>query len=148
MKEAKWSRNGMKMLIDSGWKEFDRQTNCIATGNGISNTQFSMCVRPWKETECNGFIFPEGHLLNFDMDYFRNFRVPEAIKSYLMDKSRNESVILYMFFVNKHGRVDPFFWVVTDYSYNKIMSRLVCPCGGRYTKRLSASMEILKYITK
>ena len=147
MKEAKWSRNGMKMLIDSGWKEFDRQTNCITTGPGICSTQFSMCVRPWKETECNGFAFPEGHLLESDLDPFKRFNVPETVMSYLRDKGRKESVILYMFFINDHGRVSPFFWVATDYSYNMIMSRLVCPYRGKYMKRFSASMEILKYIT-
>lgn len=37
----KWNKSGMKMIIESGFKEFDKQTNLITSGNCISNTQYS-----------------------------------------------------------------------------------------------------------
>ena len=33
MKEAKFNKTGTRQLVDTGWKTFDRQTNCISTGN-------------------------------------------------------------------------------------------------------------------
>ena len=148
MKECKWSKDGMKMLIDSGWKEFDRQTNLIDTGNVIANTQYSSFIRPWKETKCNGYTNPEGHLTNYDLKPFRNYWIPEDIEKYLIDHNRQESSILYMFFVrDKEGHVEPFSFVVTDYHHRLIMYRVRSYRGQRYMKRLIATKEAIKYIT-
>ena len=148
MKECKWSKNGSKMLIDSGWKEFDKQTNVIATGNVYATTQYSSFIRPWKETECNGFTNPEGHLMDYDLKSFRKYAMPEDIEKYLTDHNRQESVILYMFFVrDKGGRVEPFSFVVTDYHHRLIMYRVRSYRGQRYMKRLNATKEAIRYIT-
>ena len=148
MKECKWSKDGSKMLINSGWKEFDKQTNVIATGNVYATTQFSSFIRPWKETECNGFTNPEGHLMNFDMTPFRNHNIPKDIMDYLTDHNRQESVILYMFFIlDKDKHVEPFSFVVTSYNRRLIMYRVRSWRGQRYIKRLNATKEAIKYIT-
>ena len=138
----------MKMLIDSGWKEFDKQTNILSTGNVYAATQFSSFIRPWKEKECNGFVNPEGHLTNFDMEPFRKFRIPDDIHKYITDRNREESVILYMFFVrDKERHVNPFSFVITDNHHRLIMYRVRSYRGQRYMKRLNATKEAIKYIT-
>ena len=149
MKKSKWSKDGMKQIISSGWKEFDRQTNCIATGNVTANTQFSLFVRPWKETECNGFTRPEGHLLNYDLNQFGNHRIPQDIEEILRDEGREESVILYMFFtISKEKRVEPFAWVVTDRQHKLIMYRVVRYGNQSWQKRYDAAREAISYITE
>ena len=40
-----WNKNGMKMLINSDYKTFNKQTNLITNGNVISNTQYSNYIR-------------------------------------------------------------------------------------------------------
>ena len=148
MKESVLSKNGMKMIVDSGWKEFDKQTNCLATGNVYASTQVSSFIRPYGQTECNGFTMPEGHLMNFDMNPFRNFRMPRDIEKALKDVNRRESVILYMFFVrNKDRRIEPFCWTITDYHHRLIMYRVVADYRQNYNKRLEAAKEAMRYIT-
>ena len=147
MKKRVWRKDGMKQLISSGWKLFDQQTNCITTGNAYCNTQVSSFIRPWKETECNGFIRPEGHLLNFDLQQFNRFYIPWNIEKVLKDKERNDSVILYMFFVtNKEDRIEPFCWVITDRNHKLITYRVVRHCKQSYLKRYDAAHEAMSYI--
>lgn len=137
----------MKQIIDSGWKEFDMQTNCITTGNAYCNTQISSFIRPFNEMECNGYSFNKGHLMNFDLQQFQKFGIPENIRKILRNPEREDSVILYMFFVINKGRVNPFCWVVTDRNYKLIDTRLVVGYGQNFMKRVSAEREILSYIT-
>lgn len=148
MKKKTYTKDGMKQIVNSGWKLFDDQTNVITTGQVMANTQYSMCIRPWKETECNGWTNPEGYLMRFDMQPFTRHNIPRRIKELLEDAGREKGVILYMFFtINKWKRVEPFFWVVEDYDYNVVCSQLVVGYGQHYTKRLNAANKILKYIT-
>lgn len=147
MKQKTYNKSGMKQIIDSGWKEFDMQTNCITTGNAYCNTQLSSFIRPFNETECNGFSFARGHLLNFDLKQFQGFQIPENILKILRNPERMGSVILYMFFVADKGKIKPFCWVVTDRNYKLIDTCLVVGYGQSYMKRLSAKTEILSYIT-
>lgn len=148
MKKSVYSKDGKKQIINSGWKLFDNQTNCITSGQCVANTQFSMCIRPWKETECNGFQNPEGHLLDFDLKPFRTYRIPKSIKQILTDKEREQSVILYMFYTtSKEGRTEPFCWVVTDYDYKLIKYSIVYGYKQNYWKRYNAAQEAISYIT-
>ena len=147
MKKAIYSKNGMKQLISSGWKLFDKQTNCISTGNVISNTQFSSFIRPWNETECNGYTFSEGHLMNCDLEPFRKYRIPKQFLNLLEEKSRQDGVILYMFFVYKNGVLCPFSWVVTSSDDKLIKKAVVCSYNENKMKRFNALYEILNYIT-
>lgn len=152
MKKAEFNKRGTKMLIDTGWKKFDRQTNCITTGNAVCNTQISSFIRPYSDTECNGFTFKPGELLEADLKPFRKYNIPERILSSLDRTDREDDRILYMFFTTKLGstKADPFLWVVTTPgpARRKLVDRHVClRFGERYTKRMDAATEILKYIT-
>lgn len=147
MKKTTYSKDGMKQVISSGWRLFDRQTNCISTGNVIADTQFSSFVRPWRETECNGFIRPEGHLMDFDLGPFRKYGIPGRIMDILKDREREDSVILYMFFVCRDDAICPFCWVVTTGEHKLIRSVIVRSYGEHASKRVSALNEILEYIT-
>jgi hypothetical protein len=151
MKEKKFNKTGTKMLVDTGWKTFDRQTNVISTGNVVSNTQFSMYIRPFGETECNGTHFRPGELLDFDMKPFRKYYdVPSEIMRILYDKDRNDSLILYMFRTFEGTKPVPFLWVITTKhpEYRLVHREVVYYMHQRYTKRLKAADEILKYITE
>lgn len=145
MEKAIFNKRGTRQIINSGWKEFDKQTNCISTGNVISNTQYSSFVRPWKDTKCNGHDFPEGQLMNFDLQFFSG--IPQSIDEYLRDEKREDSVILYKFSTYKDGRNNPFCWVLTDRNYKLIKYRVIVGYGENSTKRFSAANEVMKYIT-
>ena len=148
MKEAIYNKTGTRQIIDSGWKEFDRQTTCISTGNVISNTQLSFFIRPWRETECNGRTNPEGHLMNYDLKYFEKWHIPADLLVTIEDKNRRESVILYMFHtMTKDRYVKPFGWVLTTRDHRYINSRVVKEYGESYLKREKALWEVIRYIT-
>ncbi len=66
MKKVTWD-NPNRQHFESPHKTFNRQTQCISTGNVIANTQYSNYVRPHSETECNGFTNDPGHLQNWDL---------------------------------------------------------------------------------
>lgn len=151
MKEAKFNKT--RMLVDTGWKTFDRQTNCISAGNVIANTQLSTYVRPYRETECNGLSFKPGELLEADLKAF-GYRPPDDVLGILRDKGRERSVILYMFstyetvgnIVGRRMRV-PFLWVATDDDHRLMHTHVVYRMGAMMGKRFKAKDEILKYIT-
>lgn len=148
MKKPIYNSTGTKQIVNTGWKLFDRQTNCITKGNVYANTQYSGCIRPWKETECNGRTNPEGHLTNFDIEPFRKFRIPTEILNKLLDHDREKGLILYMFFtINGYGRIEPFYWALTDYDYKLVEDKIVIHTYENFEKRVAAKNEILQYIT-
>ena len=95
----KWSKNKMKMLINTDFQLFNKQTNYISHGQVIANTQFSLCIRPYNETKCNGIDFPIGHLHNKDLE---NFTTTDTLRKLL--KEQTENVYLYEFRVFKGNR--------------------------------------------
>lgn len=97
----KWSKNGMKMLINTDFQLFNKQTNLISRGQTIANTQYSLCIRPYNETKCNGIEFPIGHLHNTDLQYFT---IPEKLRELLREQT--ETVVLYEFKVYKNSHED------------------------------------------
>ena len=66
MKEKVWD-NPNKMHFDSPLKTFNMQCRLITTGNQIGDVVSSNYIRPYGETECNGFTNPPGHLQNYDL---------------------------------------------------------------------------------
>ena len=96
-----WSRNKNKMIIDTDFKEFNKQTNYIGTGNCIANTQYSSYIRPINETTCNGCNFPANHLQNYDL---KGFAINSEMRNIL--KNQTESTILYEFYIHKNKRVE------------------------------------------
>lgn len=97
-----WSKNGMKMIINSDFKEFNKQTNCISDGNMIANTQYSNYIRNYTVTECNGNKHEKGYLQNFDLKFFSC--IPHSLKEYI--KNSNKEMILYEFFIYKNHAKD------------------------------------------
>ncbi len=148
MKKSIYNKTGTRQLIDSGFKEFDRQTNCISTGNCLFNTQVSSFIRPWSLRECNGYTFPEGQLMNYDLKQFHRFAIPEWIERVIRNKDRTDNVILYMFHTtSRDGYVRPFGWVLTTRGHDLIDSCVVRERNQRYCKRRFALDEAIKYIT-
>ena len=149
MKKAVYNSKG-NQVVNTDWAEFNKQTNCICTGNVYANTQVSSFIRPYGKTECNGYQFPEGHLINVDLHQFDSYRIPENLERVIRDKNRKDSVILYMFFTLRKGnkRITPFGWVLTDREHRLIGQYVVCGCGESYTKRWSALNEAIQYITE
>lgn len=141
MKKIKWE-NPNKMVMESGHKTFDQQTNYIGTGNVFANTQTSLYIRGYNETECNGFTFPKGELQKTDLKgwYELPQRVHRAIREYAVD----ESVILYKFFhKNSKGELVVHGYVLTSKKHELIDYIVV---GPTY-KSWDVINECLKYIT-
>ena len=147
MKKAIYNNKG-RQVVNSDWAEFNKQTNCISTGNVYANTQMSSFIRPYKKTECNGFQFPEGHLMNTDLKQFSGYKIPYGLEQVIKDKNREDSVILYMFFTLRNGHVVPFGWVLTDGGHHHIGQYTVRRYNESYTKRWSALNEAIQYITE
>lgn len=149
MKKRVWNKTGTRQLIDSGWKEFDRQTNCITRGNAFCSTQYSCCVRPWDEVECNGMTFKLGELMNADLKAFSRLQMPHSIREILTDRNRCDKVWAYVFFtMNKSKNIEPFGWVVTNYNHSLLADCVVCGRGRNFKKRWNALNECIAYITE
>lgn len=143
MKQAVFNKSGMRQLVDTGYKRFDKATNYIGTGNVIANTQCSFYIRSYNETECNRQTFPKGHLLNYDLNMFRN--IPSKIRHILCDKERTTSCILYNFFVGD----TTVGWVITDNCHHFIASEVDTWYGDNlFCKKYNCLAECIKYITE
>ena len=97
MKKHTWD-NPNKMHFESPHKTFNRQTQCISTGNVIANTQYSNYIRPYGETECNGFTNPPGHLQDWDLT--KNIvasTLPGQIREEIRQLTRENGGIVYNF---------------------------------------------------
>lgn len=119
-----WSKNGMKMIINTDFKEFNKQTNCISSGNAIANTQYSNYIRPYKETKGYGFTtFQEGHLQNYDLKFFN--KVTQEIRDIL--RNQEKSVCLYEFFIYRNHVKDVIGHIIVkdnEVIYKKVYNRL------------------------
>lgn len=133
----KYSKNGMKMIIDSGYKLFDKQTNYIGRGNVISNTQHSNYIRPYSETECNGQINEKGHLTNYDLQYFS---IPNWLRKKIIEN--DEQVCLYEFMTYRNGEENIIGWLV-EYKNGDI--KTIVNTTTFYTKKYNA-LELCKKI--
>lgn len=140
-KYYKWSKNGNKMIINSGYKEFDKQTNLITSGNVIANTMYGNYIREWNETECNGNTFEKGHLFKFDLQHFH---IDSIIEDYI--KSLNKKVILYeLFTYNRNGKKNLIGWLIED---NGIIINMFVEngYGKSYVKRYLALQTVKNII--
>lgn len=135
-----WSKNGMKMIINSDFKEFNKQTNCITSGNVIANTLYGNYIRTWNTTECNGLTFPEGHLFEYDLKFFN---ISSEIKNYI--KSLNKMVCLYEVFIYRNGKKDILGWLIEDEG-EIIYTRVNHEIKTNYNKRYSAIDTVKKIL--
>ena len=133
-----WSKSGNKMIINSDFKEFNKQTNLITSGNVIANTMWGLYIRPYNETECNGLTFKEGQLFESDL---KHFNISRTMKEYI--KSLNKMVALYEIFIYWNGEKDIIGWLIED--NGRIINMSVAYSRGNYSKRLSA-LETVKNI--
>ena len=142
-KTKKWDSKG-NMIVESGWKLFDKQSNYIGTGNVWATTQYSSFIRPYSDVVNGGYIASPGDFLKFDMKAFKE--IPFHIKDILLDKSRSESVCLYEFFVHIDGNREPFAYLLTDYHGKWMAEHIICRPRQCYAKRVAALNECKKYI--
>ena len=133
-----WSKSGNKMIINSKFKEFNKQTNLITNGNVIANTMYGNYIRPYNETECNGIYFEQGHLFKHDLQFFS---ISNSMREYI--KSLNRQVILYEIFIYRNGKKDIIGWLIED--NGRIIDITVAKSSGDYMKRFSA-LETVKNI--
>lgn len=120
MKKTVYNRRG-NMVIETGHKTFDRQTNYVGPGNVFANTMIGLYIRPFEKVDCNGFTFPQGHLFYTDMKTFNGLHVSnDIIKEIKQLATKHNGVIFYGFFHynGKERIVDGF--LVTDKEYNYI----------------------------
>lgn len=105
----KWSKNGMKMIVNSDFKEFNKQTNCISSGNVIANTMIGWSIRPYDEVECNGKKFEKGELQNSDLE---GFDIHQELRNFI--KERGTKLYLYEIFIHKEERKKVIGWLVEE----------------------------------
>ena len=147
MKKIDW-KNHNRMIFNSDYKEFNKQTNIFCNGNAITNTQKSGYIRAFNETQCNNSSFNKGHLLKVDLNSF--FDVPKSILNILKDSTRKESYILYKFRIYNYKSKESVSigWVVADYNNNLVYKTIIVTCNRlTNSKRTSAINEASKYIT-
>jgi len=87
-----------RMKFESEHKTFNRQVDCISSGNVIGDVQLSGCVRPRSETECNGFTYEKGHLQEYDLGWLVG-DFPNYVKEFIrkLEYAEDHSVIAYEF---------------------------------------------------
>lgn len=89
-------RTPNRMLIDTGHKTYDLNCQTASTGNVVSNNQLSFYLRPYNETECNGYNFDAGKLLDYDLNHFTD--LPNWIKENILETiNPNKMYCLYEF---------------------------------------------------
>lgn len=109
--------------------ETRRDSGGIYTGNAITNVQQRNILRPWSETDCNGNVYPPGHLQKCDLSHFKS--VPKGVMDTIAEEGRTKTLVLYRFFyrnTNKQ-RVD-LGWVLTELGRNS-RGKLLCSVTER-----------------
>ena len=146
----KWSKNGMKMLVKTDYALFNKQTNLITEGNCISNTQYSMNIRPYTETMCNGSKRKLGELQNFDLKGFNTYMMTDKFLNFI--KSFKNDITLYEFFVwKKENEYDIdktqniIGWLVVD--NKKIVKKELCS-KYRLNRNIAKKQSVLDLCEK
>lgn len=141
-----WSKNGMKMIIDSGFKEFDKQTNCLSSGNAIASTQYSNYIRPYYETTNPvGEKVKEGLLRDYDLKYFSLNKMTNGFQDWLNNITKKEKVIVYEYFIYRNGIKEVIGWLVQSANTNKIIGKEYCRFS---TIRLNNKLKVLDFCNR
>lgn len=104
MKKAIYNQSGTRQIVDTGYKMFDNQTNCLAVANSIANTMIGFYIRPYTETQCNNIDFPVGHLMEYDLKGYDLSGCPKTILAMIKSPKRREPVKFYQFCVYPPNR--------------------------------------------
>lgn len=140
MKQHEWVTPN-RMKFESEHKTFNRQVDCISSGNVIGRVQLSGFVRPYKEVECNGRVNPKGHLQEYDLGWLlKDF--PCYVKDYIRKHGKDKSLIGYEFRYWRGNRKHVCGYVVTT-GDEKLMKYWFF--NGK--KSLSVIHEAIKYIS-
>lgn len=131
-----YSKNKMKMIINTGFKEFDKQTNYIGHGNVIANTQYSNYIRAYNETiNPVGQEVEKGYLQKYDLQFFSD--INQAIRKELTE-NKDMKFILYEFRIYRNGRKRVIGHILTDTENNTIIKSVLTYRNESYYKRYSA----------
>lgn len=138
------------MKFESLHKTFNKQTNCLMTGNIIADTQHGGFIRPYTEIiNPAGDRCEKGHLQEFDLNQFSFYREFYRIKNQVIKLTKTRPGILYCLkhyhrgkFDGEHRIIDAF--VLTDTHYKLIRIWYI---SNSY-KNMSAVDEAIKYFTK
>jgi len=144
MKQHEWD-NPNKMHFESPHKTFNRQTNCLGTGNMIANTQYSNYIRPYSEIECNSFTNPPGHLQNYDLT--KNIVadiLPYHIREEIRQLTHNGGGIIYNFHHWQGGKCINDGFVLTRRDDHKLIEVWYV---NKDWRAIAAVDEAIKYIT-
>lgn len=123
----KWNKTGSRMLINTGYKTFDKQTNYLTDGNAITNTQYSNYIRAY-----NSIINPigekvqEGELQKYDLKYFNTGKMSSNFIAWLKSVTENKEAILYEYFIYKNGYKNIIGWLVQEPKTKKIIGLETC----------------------
>lgn len=123
-------------VVDTGFKRFDKETNCISYGNIIADTIYGNYIRPYNEVKNGGYIGKPGDFLKFDMQHFK--RIPQHIRAILEDKERKESYCLYELFTHPNGNREVFGYILHDRDRRLITSQVICYGNQSWQKRRDA----------
>lgn len=107
LKEKVWRADGNSMIVETGHKTFDRQTNVLGPGNIHADTLLGKSVRGEMILTCYG---PKRHkpgwLRAFDLAVFGG-SMPKHVWNYIVRRTRNKDRIwVYeLFHYNGHKRI-------------------------------------------
>lgn len=119
MKKTEWI-NGNHMKFESLNKTFNRQVDCISTGNVWGSVQWSGYIRAYNQTSIdNGSPYKEGELQEFDLKQFRDM-TPGHIISEVKKETQNEGAIFYCLFHWSKGKRIVHGWILTTKDYKQI----------------------------
>jgi hypothetical protein len=114
---AKWDKGGNRQVIRTGCRPFDTQISALGQGNVFGSTITGWYIRPYGETECNGYTVPQGDLQAFDLRPFGS--LPVQVAQAVTARARTHSGILYKLFHSAtHQIVHGYIW--TDYDDNLV----------------------------
>lgn len=145
MEKAIWRKDGMKQIINTGHKTFDRQFVCASTGNVIGGGQYSTYIRAFTETECNGHVNQPGYLQDWDLQHFHD--MPAWLKREVKELCYDESLILYEFYHYDYAssrNITHGYVLTTGYPEYKLIKQWTT--GPTY-KSYEVINTLIKYIT-
>jgi hypothetical protein len=136
---AKWDKGGNRQVIRTGCRPFDTQISALGQGNVFGSTITGWYIRPYGETECNGYTVPQGNLQAFDLRTFGS--LPAPVAQAVTTRTRTRSGILYkLFHTGVHQVVHGYVWA--DYDHH-MMDMWVT---GRHSSSRSVVIACLPYL--
>lgn len=97
-KQAVYTANRMKQIIDTGHRTFDRQVSSIGAGQTLGSTQTALSVRARTELWNGNYgPKPEGHFQQWDLNNFPR-RIPQQVRQWVEELTATQGLILHVFF--------------------------------------------------